>query len=48
MGAKLLKANIEKMSTFRLSIILMKAKKLRAPFHHVDENKQERRLRRGQ
>jgi hypothetical protein len=32
------------MSTFRLSIILMKAKKLQAPFHHVDENKQERRL----
>jgi len=36
---KLLKTNVEKMSTFRLSMMLMKIKELCSPFHDVDENK---------
>jgi len=35
----LLKTNIEKMPEFRLSIILMKQKKLKPSFHYVDEKK---------
>jgi hypothetical protein len=42
---KLLKTNIEKMSVFRLSIMLMKTQELRHSLHDVDENKGERYLR---
>ena len=37
--AKFLKTNIEKMSTFRLSIMLMKTRELDHSLHHVDEKK---------
>jgi len=46
-GAKLLRRNGEEMSTFRLSIMLMKTNDLHQALHHVDENKGERRWRRG-
>ena len=36
---KLLKTNIEKMSAFRLSMMLMKIKKLYGSFHDVYEKK---------
>jgi hypothetical protein len=36
-----MKTNIEKMSVFRLSIMLMKTNKLNHSFHYVDENKGE-------
>jgi hypothetical protein len=45
--AKLLKANGEKMSTFRLSMMLMKINDLRSSLHDVDENKGGRRWTRG-
>jgi hypothetical protein len=35
----LLKTHVEKMSTFRLSMIFMKTNELEASFHDVDENK---------
>jgi len=35
--AKLLKKNLEKMSTFRLSTILLKTKELNPSLHDVDE-----------
>src|SRR5271157_4665516 len=44
---KFLKTNIEKMSTFRLSTMLMKTNELHQSLHDVDENKGERRLTRG-
>jgi hypothetical protein len=40
---KLLKTNVEKMSAFRLSIMLMKTNELNYYLHYVDENKGERR-----
>ena len=40
---KLLKTHVEKMSTFRLSTILMKTNQLSHSFHDVDENEGERR-----
>ncbi len=43
MYVKLLKTNIEKMSTFRLSIILMKINELENFIHYVYEKKGERR-----
>jgi hypothetical protein len=36
-----LKAHVEKMSTFRLAMMLMKPKELKHPFQDVDENKGE-------
>jgi hypothetical protein len=42
---KLLKKHIEKMSAFRLSIMLMKTSELNRSLHYVDENKGEGRLR---
>jgi hypothetical protein len=36
---KLLKTNVEKMSVFRLSTMLMKTNELNKPLHDVDENK---------
>ena len=36
---KLLKANVEKMSIFRLSTILMKTNELNRSLHDVDEKK---------
>jgi len=39
MFGKLLKTNIEKMSVFRLSTMLMKRNELNRYFHDVDENK---------
>ncbi len=36
---KLLKTDIEKMSAFRLSTMLMKTNELNASFHDVDDNK---------
>jgi hypothetical protein len=47
MFPKLLKTSAEKMSTFRLSMMLMKTKDLHHPLHDVDENKGERRWTRG-
>jgi len=40
---KLLKKNIEKMSIFRLSTMLMKTNELNHSLHDVDEKKEERR-----
>jgi hypothetical protein len=37
-GIKLLKTNVEKMSTFRFSTILMKTQELNHSLHDVDEN----------
>ena len=37
---KLLKTNIEKMSAFRLSIMLMKTSELNRSLHYVDEKKE--------
>ncbi|HMD85077.1 MAG TPA: hypothetical protein VKO18_10295 [Terriglobia bacterium] len=45
---KLMKTNIEKMSVFRLSMMLMKTNDLRHSFHYVDENKGESGLTRAQ
>jgi hypothetical protein len=45
---KLMKTNVEKMSVFRLSMMLMKTNDLHPSFHDVDENKGERRLTRAQ
>jgi hypothetical protein len=45
--AKLLKTNGEKMSAFRLSMMLMKTNDLHSSLHDVDENKGENRRRRG-
>jgi hypothetical protein len=42
--SKLLKTNVEKMSVFRLSMMLMKTRELNRSLHDVDENKGERRL----
>jgi len=36
---KLLKTHVEKMSVFRLSMILMKTKELTSSLHDVDEKK---------
>jgi hypothetical protein len=38
---KLLKKNVEKMSAFRLSTMLMKTNELNQPLHDVDEKKGE-------
>jgi len=43
-SCKLLKTSIEKMSAFRLSIMLMKTSELNRSLHYVDENKGERYL----
>jgi hypothetical protein len=40
---KLLKTNVEKMSVFRLSMMLMKTRELNRSLHDVDEKKGERR-----
>jgi hypothetical protein len=40
---KLLRTNIEKMSVFRLSMMLMKTRELNRSLHDVDENKGDRR-----
>jgi hypothetical protein len=45
--AKFLKTNIEKMSAFRLSMMLMKIRELHLSLHDVDENKGETRWARG-
>ena len=44
---KLMKTNVEKMSVFRLSMMLMKTNDLRHSLHYVDENKGESRLARA-
>jgi hypothetical protein len=36
---KLMKTNVEKMSVFRLSMMLMKTNDLHHSLHYVDENK---------
>ena len=41
---KLLKTNVEKMSVFRLSMMLMKSNELNRSLHDVDEKKGERYL----
>jgi hypothetical protein len=43
-----MKTNVEKMSLFRLSMMLMKTNDLHSSFHDVDENKGERRWTRAQ
>jgi hypothetical protein len=45
--AKLLRINAVKMSTFRLSTMLMKTNDLHLALHDVDENKGEGRWARG-
>jgi hypothetical protein len=42
--SKLLKTNVEKMSVFRLSMMLMKTRELKHSLHDVDEKKGIRRL----
>ncbi|HMD85447.1 MAG TPA: hypothetical protein VKO18_12200 [Terriglobia bacterium] len=44
---KLMKTNVEKMSVFRLSTMLMKTNKLNQSLHYIDENKGESRLTRA-
>jgi hypothetical protein len=39
MVSKLLKTHVEKMSAFRLSMMLMKTRELNRSLHYVDENK---------
>jgi hypothetical protein len=46
-GAKRLRTNGEKMSTFRLAIMLMKTNCLHRACHYIYENKGERRLAQG-
>jgi|GEM_PF-6121010 len=42
---KSLKTNVEKMSVFRLSMMLMKTRELNRSLHYVDENKGDKRIR---
>jgi hypothetical protein len=47
MFSKLLKTNVEKMSVFSLSTILMKRNRLKHSLHDIDEKKGEGRSKRG-